>query len=146
MATRGWEHVTPRDLTAKTLAKPSKYKNVRVQVDGHTFDSKREAAVYGELRLRERAGQISDLQIQVKFPLYAPILSNKESAHMYLEVAEYIADFVFEERGFAIDMGYGMDRWKRIVVDVKGGKNTAMFNLKKKWLFLQEGIEIREIR
>ena len=40
----------------------TKYGNTRVSVDGMPFDSKREAARWQELRLMERAGEISDLR------------------------------------------------------------------------------------
>ena len=47
----------------------SKYKADKVVVDGVKFDSKREARRYRELKLLEKAGEISDLQMQVKFVL-----------------------------------------------------------------------------
>ena len=46
-----------------------KYKNNPVEYDGISFDSKREAKRYAELKLLERAGKITDLQRQVKFEL-----------------------------------------------------------------------------
>src|SRR5690606_369436 len=57
-----------RDAFAKER-KPSKYRNVRTTVDGITFDSKREAERYGELKTMEAAGVISDLELQPRFPL-----------------------------------------------------------------------------
>jgi hypothetical protein len=44
--------------------KPSKYRNVPVTVDGIRFASKREAAYYCELKLREKAGEVSGLSLQ----------------------------------------------------------------------------------
>jgi hypothetical protein len=38
-------------------------------VDGITFDSKKEARRYGVLKLLERAGEITDLELQPKFTL-----------------------------------------------------------------------------
>lgn len=144
MATRGWNDVNASDIArmqargSAQAPKASKYKNVKVTIDGHKFDSKREAAIYAELKLREKAGEIRNLQLQVPFELNAP-------AEMYppdgrVQVAEYIADFTFEERGVV------PISWKFVVADCKGGRNTQMFQLKKKWLFLQSGIEIRELR
>jgi hypothetical protein len=47
-------------------------------------------------------------------------------------VSSYVADYVYVEQG------------KRHVVDAKG-KRTQMYALKKKWLFLQDGIVIEEV-
>jgi hypothetical protein len=38
-------------------------------VDGITFDSRREARRYADLKLLVRAGEISDLELQPRFPL-----------------------------------------------------------------------------
>jgi len=43
---------------------PSKYRHRKVDVDGPVFDSQREAAYYGVLKLREQAGEIRDLKLQ----------------------------------------------------------------------------------
>ena len=40
----------------------SKYRAVKTEVDGITFDSKREAARYMELMLMQRAGEIKRLE------------------------------------------------------------------------------------
>lgn len=53
----------------KKEAKGSKYSAQRDTVDGITFDSKREAQRWSELRLLERAGKIRDLQRQVPIEL-----------------------------------------------------------------------------
>lgn len=46
-----------------------KYGSVRQKRDGITFDSKREAARYEELKLMERAGAISGLRVHPVYPL-----------------------------------------------------------------------------
>ena len=46
----------------------NKFNAKKVVEDGITFDSKREAERYGQLKLMERAGLISDLKLQV--PLF----------------------------------------------------------------------------
>jgi hypothetical protein len=131
--TRGFEHLTAGDvakLGKQAIAKPSKYKNVKVVVDGITFDSKREAAYWVGLKAREKAGEINCLRRQVVFPLMAPQAS---SPSFGVQVAFYIADFVFDDAD-----GH------RHVVDAKGAR-TAIYKLKRKWLFLQDGIEIEEV-
>jgi hypothetical protein len=47
----------------------NKYKNVKTKIDGYTFDSKREADRYIDLKLRFRAGQITDLELQPVYPI-----------------------------------------------------------------------------
>ena len=47
----------------------SKYKNKKTVVDGITFDSKKEASRYLELKKLKDAGFIDDLELQVKFVL-----------------------------------------------------------------------------
>jgi hypothetical protein len=71
-------------LTAKDKPK-SKYGNVKTEVDGVLFDSKAEAERYGELKLMERNGEITDLQLQVRYPIeYNGAL-----------ICTYVADFVY---------------------------------------------------
>jgi hypothetical protein len=109
--------------------KPSKYRNVKVVVDGERFDSKREAQHWAELKLRERIGDISGLRRQVPYDLRCPT----DTGDGQLVVAQYIADAVFVDKD-------GLTH----VQDVKGGRatQTALFKLKQKWLALQSNIEI----
>lgn len=46
-----------------------KYRSKKVKVDGISFHSKKEATRYKELKQLERAGEISDLRLQVKYVL-----------------------------------------------------------------------------
>jgi len=151
LATRGFENVKPSDLKnlgrgrANVPATPSKYRNVKTVIDGLKFDSKREAAIYAELRMREKAGEIRNLLCQVRMPLFAPDLAcvgegpfDVATVPALVVVADYIADFTF------LELHEG--DWRKVIADAKGGRNTQMFTLKKKWLELQQGIEIREIR
>ncbi len=47
----------------------SKMRNEKVTIDGITFDSKKEAARYQELKLMLRAGAITGFERQVEFEL-----------------------------------------------------------------------------
>ena len=118
-------HVGKR--AGQQAAKPSKYRNVKVVIDGETFDSKAEAAYWQQLRLREKAGEIRDLRRQVEFPLFTCDWDD-----LKVQVSTYVADFVWCEGP------------RRIVADKKG-KRTAMYLLKRKWLELQQGIVILEV-
>lgn len=103
----------------------SKYANRKVTVDGLTFDSAKEARRYGELRLIERAGQITDLQCQPVFRL------DVNGQH----VCKYIADFSYLENG------------QRVVEDVKSDftRKLPVYRLKSKLLKAVHGVEIKEV-
>ena len=100
--------------------KRTKYGNVKV----HGFDSKAEYARWQELKLLEKAGQISDLKRQVPFDLaIGPML-----------ICRYRADFVY----------FDVKRGEWIVEDVKGVK-TATYQIKKKLMLALYGIRIKEV-
>jgi hypothetical protein len=110
----------------------SKYGNKRVQVDGITFDSQAEARRYGELKLLEKAGQISCLKRQPRFPFYyqpAPRLTSEL-------IFTYVADFSYVDNVPPHPM--------MVVEDVKGFR-TPLYLLKKKLIEAQYGIAITEI-
>ena len=100
----------------------SKYSAIKTEVDGFIFASKREAKRYSELKLAERNGDISNLELQPKFPL---IVNGKK-------VATYIADFRYTERG-------------EVVIEDSKGFRTAIYRLKKKMVEAQYGVEIIEV-
>ena len=102
--------------------KASKYHNQRVEIDGKKFDSKHEAEVYGELMLRQRAGELKLVLRQVPFELPGGI--------------RYIADFVTMDYAGNIE-----------VIDAKSEitrKNRVYIN-KRKQMASEWGIEIREV-
>lgn len=139
MATRGWNDVTADQIqqraeTQASVKKPAKYRNQRVIVDGQRFDSKREAAKWHELRMRERAGEIDQLERQVEVPLYAPCRTSEAiEPNMPIQVATYVADFRYR----IVATG------RRVCFDSKGVR-TQVFILKSRWLLLQDGISIEE--
>jgi hypothetical protein len=46
-----------------------KYKNIKTVINGITFDSKKEAAYYGILKLKQKAGLIDRFEMQVRYDL-----------------------------------------------------------------------------
>lgn len=68
---RAWRAASPilDGLLDQKSAKPLKYRNTPTVVDGIRFDSKHEAKCWQDLKFREHAGQIRNLQRQVSFPL-----------------------------------------------------------------------------
>lgn len=113
---------TPGGIARETPARPTKYGNRRVEVDGKRFDSQHEAEVYQELMLRVRAGELKLVLRQVPFDLPGGI--------------KYIADFVTMDHAGSIE-----------VIDAKSEitrKNRVYIN-KKKQMASEWGIEVKEV-
>lgn len=95
-----------------------KYHNRKVIVDdGIKFDSLKEAKRYKELKILEKADEITELRLQVPFELQPSFKKNGKT----IRKIEYIADFVY----------YDNKLQKYVVEDVKGYK-TDVYKLKKK--------------
>lgn len=108
-----------------------KYHNTKVKVDGITFDSKREAARWQELKLLEKAGKIRGVRRQVRYRL---IPQQKMSDGRHERPVDYVADFVY------VDCGDGAT----VVEDAKGMK-TKDYIIKRKLMKYVHGVEIREV-
>lgn len=105
------------------VAKAAKYGAIETEVDGIRFASRKEARRYSELRLMERAGEISYLRRQVVFAIHVNGVL----------VCRYIADFTYRTK----------DNPAVIVEDCKG-KRTATYQIKKKLMKAVHEIEIKE--
>jgi hypothetical protein len=101
-------------------------------VDGVRFASKREAARYQELRLLERAGEISSLLLQPKYGLYPYRFASSGNTNLG-KVGDYVGDFQYRTKD-----------GETVVEDVKGVK-LPIYRLKKKWVEASYGIQIREV-
>lgn len=106
--------VTPAKRQPQKRNKFSAEKTTR---DGITFDSKREASRYAELKLLVRAGEIKDLELQPEFDLqgqFGPLVSDAGRG------LKYRADFAYTDARTG----------KRVIEDAKGF-STATYKLKK---------------
>ena len=126
----------------------SKYGAQKIKIDGIVFDSKKEAYRYGELKLLERAGKITNLKLQEKFELipayYETVYTGerykigekkgqpKEKVVCIEQGVSYIADFCYIENG-------------RLVVEDTKGVKTKEYIIKRKLMFHRYGIKIKEI-
>ena len=126
--------------------------------DGHA--SKREAKRAAELRLMEKAGEISNLREQVEYDLLPAVYEREDGLGYYspscrmtkasaekiagckLKIMErrvsYVADFVYQKDGHTV------------VEDAKGYRNPSsatykVFVLKRKLMFYKYGIRVREV-
>jgi hypothetical protein len=97
----------------------NKYRNKKIEVDGHKFDSKKEATRYICLKNELGLGIIGNLKLQPEFILQDGF---KISGKKFREI-KYVADFMYTRNG------------KTIVEDVKGIK-TEVYKIKKK-MFLK---------
>lgn len=116
-----------------------KYKNQKVVVDGITFDSKKEASRYLVLRDLERAGEIKNLQRQVKFvliPTQREVIMDgfkKKEGKVIERECSYLADFT-----------YTTAKGEKVVEDTKGVK-TKEYIIKRKMMLFLHGIRIKEV-
>lgn len=109
----------------------SKYNSRKTIIDGITFDSKKEARRYEELKKMEQEGLIQGLELQVPFelvPSFTIMIDGKKKKRRSMK---YIADFVYYENG------------NKVVEDVKGRK-TDVYKLKKKLFEYKYKVTIKE--
>lgn len=113
-----------KDQYAALMAKrpKSKYGNVRTEVDGEKFDSKREANRYLALKAQESAKAISGLRRQVKYPLTV-------KGEL---ICTYKADFVYHN-------AHG-----DLVVEDSKGVRTPTYRIKAKLFRACYGMKILE--
>lgn len=135
MAYRGWRR------------NGTKYNAQKCVVDGITFDSRKEANRYCELKLLERGGVIKDLRMQVEFILipnqyrtekrYGKNGKELKEKQVLLErKCSYIADFVYtlNETG------------ETVVEDVKSdATRTDDYIIKRKLMLFCCRIQIKEV-
>lgn len=118
----------------------SKYHAKKVTVNGVTYDSKKEMRRHLQLLDMERAGDITDLQRQVKFVL---IPAQREpdtigsrggvkKGRLIERECAYVADFVYNQNG------------KRVVEDTKGVR-TKDYIIKRKLMLWVHSIRIKEV-
>ncbi len=131
-----------------------KLNNQSITIDGIEFQSKKEGRRYSELKLLQRAGQISDLELQKRYELIPAQYETIETGEYYKVGSKkgqpktkevcieqslvYIADFVYKENG------------QTVVEDVKGFRDTssatyAKFVIKRKLMLYIHGIRVKEV-
>lgn len=123
----------------------NKYHNKKITIDGVTFDSKKEARRFQELKILEKAGQISKLERQVKFTLIPAqrepdtigARGGRKPGKLIERECAYFADFAYIEK---------QENGEKVVVveDTKGMK-TPEYIIKRKLMLYRFGIRIREI-
>jgi hypothetical protein len=111
----------------------NKYRNTKIEIDGITFDSKKEGLRYKELKLLERAGLITELKLQTSFELQPSYKKNGKT----IRAITYKSDF-----------DYLTKDGRHIVEDVKSKatEKDKVYRLKRKMLqYKYDDIEFKEI-
>lgn len=107
----------------------SKYGSRVLIVDGERFDSQREYARWQELRLLERAGEISALERQVPYELAPSVrLDGRRKPAL-----RYYADFRYR------------DALGRVVVEDAKGVRTEAYRVKRHLMATVHGIVVVEV-
>lgn len=125
--------------------KMSKYGAKKVTIDGQTFDSKKEGRRFQELKMLEKAGEITDLRTQVKFVLIPAqrepdiigARGGRKPGRLLERECAYRADFVYKDK-----------QGNTVVEDTKGYKHGAayeIFKIKRKLMLERFRIRIKEI-
>ena len=96
----------------------NKYNARKTPYDGYMFDSGKECQRYKDLRLLEKAGEISDLTVHPKFVLQEGFIDRDGKK---IRPITYSADFKY------------WDKLVWVVEDVKGVQ-TQLFKVKWKWI------------
>lgn len=112
-------------------SKSSKFGNVKVEIDGYKFDSRKESEFYGSLKIKKQAGLIKNFKMQVPYNI---VVNN-------IHIANYFLDFEVENNDGAIEY-----------IDIKGKDKktnkfikTGVFALKKRLVEAIYGIKISMI-
>jgi hypothetical protein len=113
--------------TSDGVAVRRKYGNQPTEVDGHRFDSKKEAARYSLLRSIQASGGIRDLEVHPRFPL---VVHGQDCG-------TYVADFAY----VVTQSG------ERVVEDVKSAATRALptYRLKRRLLWALYGLTVQEV-
>jgi hypothetical protein len=97
-----------------------KYRNKPVVIDGIRFASRAEGRFYGNLKLLESAGEVSNITCHPRFPI---VIND-------IHVCWVVLDFAYVTRDGAFHM-----------VDVKG-KDNALSKLKRKLVEAAHGFKV----
>lgn len=122
---------------------PAKYGNKKITVGGITFDSRREAKRYQELYFLQKAGKISDLELQKRFELIPAQYDTyerygkkgqrlKDGQRCVEKAVFYVADFCYVQDG------------QQVVEDTKGVR-TKDYVIKRKLMRWVHGVTVKEV-
>lgn len=113
------------------MDKKPKYGNVKTEVDGIKFDSKKEAKRWLELKAMEQRGEINGLQRQVSIVILPKVVIDGRTR----PATRYVPDFCYHDKAGVY-----------VVEDVKSkASKTPVYELKRKLLKHSLGLDVTEI-
>lgn len=120
----------------------NKYGAKKITENGETFDSRKEYLRWVELNMMQRAGEITNLERQVKFVL---IPAQREPDTVGPKGGKRKGKVIEKECSYIADFRY-TDVWtgETVVEDAKGMK-TEVYKIKKKLMLFRHGIRIKEV-
>lgn len=123
-------------MSNRKIPKANKYNAKKTDMDGITFDSKKEARRYIELKNLLSAGVISNLKLQPEFPLVVGVTPVKIRSRGYPNGrrVKYVADFQY----------ISTDTGELVVEDVKG-MDTSTSRLKRALVEAIYDVQVRVI-
>lgn len=116
----------------------NKYRNIKVQIDGHTFDSKAESLRYLHLKKLEDKGLIQNLVLQPKFILVESFVMNRtpkktstSKVGLFKESSSQLPFVRSKNSGikYIPDFQYSIE--DRIIVEDVKGALTDVYKLKR---------------
>lgn len=115
------------------FSRPSKYRSEKTSFAGLKFDSKKEAARWGELLILERLGQIERLERQVAYELAPSVKFEGEKRAK--PALRYVADFRYR----VVATG------QTVVEDVKSPVTASLpaFRIKQHLMKSVHGLEVK---
>ena len=129
-----YREMFPQPKQSKSKGRGNKFKAMKVELDGMTFDSKKEHRRYIELKAMQQRSEIRDLKHHTKFEL-AP-KTKIEGEKRAKPALRYFADFT-----------YYRSTGEFVVEDVKSvaTKESTVYKMKRHMMLAIHGIEVREI-
>ena len=129
-----YREMFPKPKQSKGKGKGNKFKAEKVELDGMTFDSKKEHRRYIELKAMQQRGEIQDLKHHTKFEL-AP-KTKIEGEKRAKPALRYFADFTY----YRITGEF-------VVEDVKSvaTRKLASYRNKKHLMKTVHNIDVREV-
>lgn len=134
-------------------ANTAKYHNVKTEVNGIKFDSKKEARRYLQLMAAMDAGVISDLRLQVEFTLVEAFTKPDGER---VKALRYKADFTYKIKSAGYDAApavswedveYWRGLWPgaMVIEDVKSKGTRTRVYINKLKMMANKGYTIREV-
>lgn len=120
-----------------------KYKNKKTETEEGTFDSEKEYGRWCDLKWMQKAGQIENLQRQVKFEL---VPSQRIDGKVVERSITYIADFTYLQDGeLVVEDVKPTFRNEYVEKRYKATAGYKVFTIKRKLMLYKYGIQIKEV-